>query len=98
MRMTPQPMPPTMLRNGSMFPRPRDDVDGGARASPVAPRSPAAAPAFEDGGGGESNVDCFSGKVAAPPRRGFNSPSTVCSAGGEQNPIQRIVVTFIQIR
>ena len=33
MRMTPQPMPPMMLRNGSISPRPRfDDDDGGACA------------------------------------------------------------------
>ena len=81
MRMMPQPMPPMMLRNGSMLSRPRDDEDGGgggARPSSFGGSAPPAAAWFEDG---ESSGDCFSGKVAAP--RGFSSPSTVCSVGWE---------------
>ena len=70
MRMMPQPMPPMMLRNGSMSSMLSCASVGG-------PAAPAAA-WFEDG---ESSVDCFSGNVAAP--RGFNSPSTVCSVGRE---------------
>ena len=76
MRMIPQPMPPMMLRNGSISSwRPRDDEDDDASSS----LAPAAGSKEEDEA--ESSVDCFSGKWAVAPWRGFGSPSTVCSAG-----------------
>ena len=75
MRMIPQPMPPMMLRNGSMSSwRPRDEDDASSSLTAGSKEDEEA----------ESSVDCFSGKWAVAPR-GFGSPSTVCSAGRKRH-------------
>ena len=85
MRMMPQPMPPMMLRNGSMSSwRPRDE-DASSSLATVGSKEDDEA---------ESSVDCFSGKWAVAPWRGFGSPSTVCSVEGttEEKRHEEIII------